>query len=140
MHTKVKVLLFDDDVDVLELCSHVLARKGYEVFAETDCGDLIQKVATIRPDVIFMDHWIDGGGIAATRRLKEHGIFNTIPIIYFSANDEVEHLARKAGADTYFAKPFDIHHLEDVITETLRKKNAHNLFLKQGEKNPGAFL
>lgn len=68
------------------------------------------------PDVILMDNWIpDDGGIVATQKLKSDEVLKEIPVIYFSANSEIELLANKAGAEAYLPKPFDLDDLEQII-------------------------
>ena len=68
------------------------------------------------PDVILMDNWIpDDGGIIATQTLKKQEDLKHIPVIYFSANSDIQLLASHAGAETYLAKPFDLEELERKI-------------------------
>ncbi|MNW07478.1 Polar-differentiation response regulator DivK [compost metagenome] len=72
------------------------------------------------PDIIFMDNWLpDVGGIDATRELKGHPTLKNIPVIYFTANNDVKSLAEQAGADGYLSKPFDIQELENIINKHL---------------------
>ena len=68
------------------------------------------------PQVILMDNWIpDTGGVIATQSIKQEADLKDIPVIYFSANNDIQSLARQAGADTYLEKPFDLNELEAVI-------------------------
>ncbi len=68
------------------------------------------------PDVILMDNWIpDAGGIVATQILKNNDELKSIPVVYFSANSDIQLLANQAGAETYLAKPFDLDELERII-------------------------
>ena len=63
-----------------------------------------------------MDNWLpDLSGIAATKILKNNTLLKNIPVIYFSANNEVKVLAKNAGADDYLAKTFDISALEEMV-------------------------
>ena len=74
------------------------------------------------PAVILMDNWIpDDGGIIATQTIKKVEKLKDIPVIYFSANSDIELLANHAGAETYLAKPFDLEELERVIDTVLVK-------------------
>jgi two-component system cell cycle response regulator DivK len=74
------------------------------------------------PNVILMDNWIpDVGGIAATKTLKANEKLNEIPVIYFSANSDIQLLANQAGAEAYLAKPFDLDELERIIKTALIK-------------------
>lgn len=120
MGDKKTVLIFDDDSNILELCSIILEEAGYEIKTSETSHDIIQKVESYLPDVILMDNWIpDIGGIAATQLLKNHPEYKKIPVIYFSANNDIHVLAEKAGADKFLSKPFDLIALENMIEETL---------------------
>ncbi|RZK82539.1 MAG: response regulator [Pedobacter sp.] len=116
-----KVFVFDDNADILELCTIILEDAGYEIKTSTTSNNIIDQVLAYVPDIIFMDNWLpDIGGIEATRALKKHETLNNIPVIYFSANNDVKSLAQEAGADGYLSKPFDIQELEDIITRHLK--------------------
>jgi len=111
-----RILIFDDDTDILSICSYILEEQGWQVFTRTNCNNIIEVLEEVQPDVILMDNWIpDTGGIVATQLIKEHEKFKSVPVIYFSANNDIKTLAQKAGADTFLAKPFDINELEDVV-------------------------
>ncbi len=111
-----RILIFDDDIDILSICSYILEEQGWEVRTSTNCNDIITKVNDFQPDVILMDNWIpDSGGIIATQTIKQDPQLKSIPVIYFSANNDIQSLASQAGADTYLSKPFDIEELENVI-------------------------
>jgi DNA-binding response OmpR family regulator len=111
-----KIIIFDDDEDILSICNYVLHEQGWEVHTFTDCNNIVEKVSGIMPNVILMDNWIpDVGGITATKTLKSTEKLNNIPVIYFSANSDIQLLASQAGAETYLAKPFDLDELERII-------------------------
>ncbi|MGY4538830.1 DNA-binding NtrC family response regulator [Mucilaginibacter sp. UYNi724] len=117
-----KIIIFDDDEDILSICSYILEEQGWEVHTFTDCNDITEKVSGISPDVILMDNWIpDAGGIIATQTLKKDEVLKNIPVVYFSANSDIQLLADHAGAETYLAKPFDLEELEKVINSVLIK-------------------
>lgn len=117
---KGKVAIFDDDHDILELCAFILKQKGFDVLTRANCSDLLNTVHAFKPDVILMDNWIpETGGIEATQTIKAQPDLKDIPIIYFSANNDIKSLAAKAGADKFLAKPFDIDALENLVTETV---------------------
>jgi len=111
-----KIIIFDDDEDILSICRYILKEQGWDVYTFSDCNNITEKVAEIMPDIILMDNWIpDAGGIAATQKLKSNERLKDIPVVYFSANSDIELLAENAGAETYLAKPFDLDELERVI-------------------------
>lgn len=119
-----KIIIFDDDEDILSICSYILEEQGWQVYTFTDCNNIAQKVEGIAPDVILMDNWIpDAGGIIATQTLKKTEELKNIPVVYFSANSDIQLLASHAGAETYLAKPFDLEDLERVINTVLHSDN-----------------
>jgi DNA-binding NtrC family response regulator len=117
-----KIIIFDDDEDILSICAYILEEQGWEVHTFTDCNNIVEKVSSIMPSVILMDNWIpDAGGIVATQTLKSTEDLKSIPVVYFSANSDIQLLADHAGAETYLAKPFDLDELEKIINEVLQK-------------------
>jgi DNA-binding response OmpR family regulator len=117
-----KIVIFDDDEDILSICAYILEEQGWEVFTFTDCNNIVEKVSPILPTVILMDNWIpDVGGIVATQTLKKDEALKNIPVVYFSANSDIQLLADQAGAETYLAKPFDLEELEKTINDVLQR-------------------
>ena len=117
-----KIVIFDDDEDILSICAYILEEQGWEVHTFTDCNNIAEKVSTVMPSVILMDNWIpDTGGIVATQTLKNTESLKNIPVVYFSANSDIQLLADHAGAETYLAKPFDLDELERTINDVLQK-------------------
>ena len=111
-----KILIFDDDTSILEVISIIFEENGYKVEISETSHDIIQKVEEFRPDVILMDNWIPNiGGVEATRLLKKHEEFKSIPVIYVTANNDIMALAKSAQADDYVAKPFNLEDLEEKV-------------------------
>ncbi|MGV4413474.1 response regulator [Chryseobacterium sp. T1] len=116
--SKKKIMIFDDDTVILEVISILFEDAGYDVEISETSHDILEKVAAYRPDVILMDNWIPNiGGVEATKLLKNHEEFNSIPVIYVTANSDIAALAANANADDYLAKPFDLDDLEGKITK-----------------------
>ncbi|HEV2353634.1 MAG TPA: response regulator, partial [Puia sp.] len=104
-----RVLILDDDLDILQICTIVLRKKGFDVQTVNNSDQVLEQVKSYQPDVILMDNWIPGpGGIEATRSLKLDESTQGIPVIFFSANSNVTQLAQEARADYFLQKPFDI--------------------------------
>lgn len=118
-----KVLIFDDDEDILAICTFILEEEGWVVTAYPDCRHIIERALAAEPDVILMDNWIpDEGGIVATQALKNDVRLKAIPVIYFSANSDIQQLAAKAGAEYYLPKPFDLDDLKKAIHTAAESK------------------
>jgi DNA-binding response OmpR family regulator len=113
-----RVMIFDDDNDLLEVCTIVLKSKNYTVSGLNKCNDIVQEVKSFLPNVILMDNWIpDVGGVKATQLLKNNEELKSIPVVFFSANDRIRDLAIEAGADFYLQKPFEIEDLEMIVSK-----------------------
>lgn len=111
-----KVFIFDDNQELLELCTIILEDIGCEIKTSTTSNDIEQQVMEFLPDLIFMDNWLpDISGIEATKILKANKDLQKIPVIYFSANNNIGALAKEAGADDFLAKPFDISAFERIV-------------------------
>ena len=122
-----KVLVFDDDTEIFAILNYIMEENGWHMHSQANCKDLIEVVREISPDVILMDNWIpETGGIIATQTLKNHPELRNIPVIYFSANNNIAALAQKAGADSFISKPFDIEDLERAVRAYLEKPATSN--------------
>ena len=111
-----KIFIFDDNLEILELCTEILEDLGCQVKTSPTTNNVEQQVLDYMPDLIFMDNWLpDISGIEATRMIKSNENLKNIPILYFSANSNIDALAKEAGADDYLAKPFDIDQFEEVV-------------------------
>ena len=111
-----KILIFDDDKSILEVISIIFEENGYKVEISETSHDIIQKVTEFQPDLILMDNWIPNiGGVEATKLLKNNEDFKHIPVIYVTANNDIEMLAQKANADDFVAKPFNLEDLEEKV-------------------------
>ncbi|GAA0893698.1 hypothetical protein GCM10009122_33770 [Fulvivirga kasyanovii] len=115
---KKKVLLCDNDPDIIEIVSLILAGKGFEVFICTTCEEVPDKIENHNPDLIIMDLWIpEMGGEETTMMLKNSPKYKDIPVIILSANNEIEVISRRSGADGFIAKPFEIRELVSKIND-----------------------
>lgn len=77
---------------------------------------LINAVKIFKPDLIFIDHNMPGiCGTDATKMLKSHPEYSLIPVIYFSGQDNIVQLAKEAGANAFFRKPFEINALLGIV-------------------------
>lgn len=113
-----KVFIFDDNIEILELCTEILEDLGLEVKTSPTTNSVEEQVSSYMPDLIFMDNWLpDISGIEATKLIKANETLKHIPVIYFSANSNISALASEAGADEFIAKPFDI----DLFERTVKK-------------------
>lgn len=115
-----RILVFDDDPTIFDIIKYVLEEKGMEVLSSGDSNDVVNKIKHIKPDIIMMDNHIpDHGGIVATQNIKMQKELQHIPVIFFTASEDVKDLAKRAGADAFLAKPFGLETLYGVIKQLL---------------------
>lgn len=117
---KKRVLIFDDDADILQICSIVLGNNGFEVITEKSCEDILSKIDRYAPDVLLLDNKIPPmGGIPASQAVKASPGHARVPIVFFSAHQDVARLAEEARADHYIEKPFDLDALVAILNRAI---------------------
>jgi len=104
-----KILVVDDDPDIVEFLQELLVQEGYST-AITDKGDYVEKLRDSGlPDLIIIDVLLSGkDGREIVKHLKNQEETRHIAVIMFSAHPGAEKTARAAGADDFVAKPFEI--------------------------------
>jgi two-component system cell cycle response regulator DivK len=116
-----RVLVCDDDKEILQVLDIILTGAGWEVITSENVVEIIAQVEKSNPSVIVMDNWIpDTGGIIATQQIKSDPRFSSIPVVYSTANDNIDQLAEQAGADLSIGKPFDLDEFESIIEKAYR--------------------
>jgi two-component system, OmpR family, alkaline phosphatase synthesis response regulator PhoP len=103
-----RILVVDDDPDILELLHYNLTREGYEVEQAENGKKAIEAAQAFKPNVILMDVMMPVlDGIAACRQLREMNDFRQTHIIFLTARSEEfsEVAAFDAGADDFITKP-----------------------------------
>lgn len=117
-----RIMIFDDDETILTILKYILEADGWQVFKSANSNNIINQVNSVRPAVIMMDNNIpDCGGVIAIRNLKQHIELQRIPIIFFTANPDIEDLSKQAGADAWLAKPFNLVELHAIVRQVLNK-------------------
>ncbi len=106
----VRVMVVDDERNILDIVRFNLEVEGYEVFTAADGMEALSMVHEVAPDLILCDIMMpELSGLEVCRRLKADGRTNQIPIVMLSAKaqsqDKLDSIA--AGADDFVTKPFD---------------------------------
>ncbi len=121
MKTK-KVLVIDDDYDIVEPLSMLLSDSGYEVRTITKGYEVYEKIEKFKPDVILLDVLMSGSdGRTICKTIKEHKDMKTIQIIMMSAYPNAKKESTQVGADAFIAKPFETSNLLTLIQKILQK-------------------
>ncbi|HUF07995.1 MAG TPA: response regulator transcription factor [Rhodothermales bacterium] len=119
-----KILLVDDEPDLLELVRYNLIRDGYTVFTAANGEQALKVAAEVRPHLVVLDVRMPVlDGIETCKRLRDNRDTADLPVIMLTALsqeiDEVKGLG--AGADDYIAKPVSYRKLEARIKSLLRR-------------------
>lgn len=122
--TRHRILLVDDEADILEFVGYNLQREGYEVFTAGDGAEGVARALEVRPHLILLDRMMPRmDGIETCRRLREHPELSETMIVFLTALGEDEHQLSgfEAGADDYISKPIKMHILVSRIKAILKR-------------------
>lgn len=139
---KRRLLLVDDEANLLRAVTWTLRDAGYDVTAARSGPDALIELAKSIPDLIISDIRMPGlDGYELLRRLRANGRTNLIPVIFLTAkgtlNDRITGL--HCGADAYITKPFDPDELLAIIKNILeRVERTHAALARNAELATGA--
>jgi DNA-binding response OmpR family regulator len=115
-----KVLILDDNADILELVHEVLEYEGFEVRSESKGRGFMDVLSAFKPDLLLLDYMVpDMSGEELCRQIKSHQDYQHLPVILFSAYIIKETDINHFGCDAIILKPFDLDHLVCKINELL---------------------
>jgi DNA-binding response OmpR family regulator len=113
-----KVLIIDDDPDILDAVQLILSSGGYDSESSTKGDKTCQFVRDYKPDLIILDVLLSGNdGRKICRTLKSDLITTSIPIIMISAHPSAEASSKACGADSFIPKPFSV---ADLLNEVAK--------------------
>jgi DNA-binding response OmpR family regulator len=119
-----KIMIIEDDADILDIMTYILTDKGYEVVSSGNSA-LLAEIDTHYPDLILLDNRLpEGLGLEICRQNKQKWKAegkSVCPVVIISADHELETLANKYEADGFLEKPFDVANFLTVITKFIKK-------------------
>lgn len=147
--SKERILVVDDEEDILELVRYNLAKEGYHVTGAITGEDALEKAGVEAFDLIVLDLMLPGiDGLEVTKKLKNNRATEQIPIVMLSAKGEEADIVTglELGADDYITKPFSPKVLIARVRTALRRKNItpddhvavvhiHNLEIHPGRRS-----
>jgi DNA-binding response OmpR family regulator len=111
-----KVLIVDDNSDILWVVETILKRYGFDVLSTLKGEEVMAKTKKYNPQLILLDVFLSGiDGIEVCNTLKSTPETKNIPIIMFSAHTNSQDLMKFCKADDFVAKPFDSNELVKKI-------------------------
>jgi two-component system alkaline phosphatase synthesis response regulator PhoP len=124
-----KILVADDEKDILEIISYNLINEGYDVYTAKDGNEAIDVAKKIHPDLIILDIMMPyKSGIEVCEVLRSLDEFKQTLIIFLTAlNDETSHIAGfESGADDYVSKPISPKVLVSRVNALFRRVHKEN--------------
>jgi len=125
--TKRKILVVDDEINILKAVSDLLTASGYEVITAMDGKAGIELAGKVKPDLILLDIMMPKvSGMELLKRLKSKEDSLHVPIIILSAKSDVDTLSEALWnyADKYITKPYDPPALIEAIQASLNTSTA----------------
>jgi two-component system phosphate regulon response regulator PhoB len=145
---KERILVVDDEEDILELVRFNLAREGYPILCTTSGEETLKIAQKEHPDLIVLDLMLPGiDGLEVAKALKSDSKTRDIPIIMLTARGEEADIVTglELGADDYVTKPFSPRILVARVRAVLRRRasegpedesvlKVHNLLIHPGRR------
>ena len=125
--SKERILVVEDEEDILELVRYNLSREGYQVAGVTSGEKALKKIKSEPYDLIVLDLMLPGiDGLEVAKTLKKDAKTNHIPIIMLTAKGEEADIVTglELGADDYITKPFSPRILIARIRAVLRRQST----------------
>jgi two-component system alkaline phosphatase synthesis response regulator PhoP len=143
-----KILIADDEPDIIEIVSYNLSKEGFEVFTAADGNEALQQARQHHPDLIILDIMMPGKtGVVVCQILRTQPEFAQTLIIFLTAlSDETVHIkGLESGADDYVTKPVSPKVLISkvhALFRRVRKKDTENKKIVLGDFSidPASYL
>lgn len=116
-----RILIVDDDAQMLELMEQLLEREGYKVLLAASSAEALTLIEREVPDLFIIDLVLpDEDGLALCRRLRRDTRTSALPVVFMTGEDAPYTVAEAlaAGGDDYIRKPF-------VVRELMARLRAH---------------
>jgi len=128
MNTQKKILIVDDETINLDFFDVMLSKLGFTVEKACDGVEALEKVKRFFPDIILLDNIMPNmSGWEVTKILKNDPRYREIPIVMFSALDDVKDKVEgfELGVDDYITKPFNFSEVLARIRAVLRNRELY---------------
>ena len=122
-----RIVVIEDEADILEVIAYNLKREGYEVVTSTSGEDGLEKIEKTKPHLVVLDLMLpEVDGIELCKKLKSDPLTQSIPVIMVTAKGEESDvvLGLGVGADDYVTKPFSPRELTARVKAVLRRSKS----------------
>src|SRR2546428_6163200 len=122
-----KVLIIEDETDLIKLLKYNLEKEGFKVSYATDGSIALAEVRRDVPDLVILDLMLPGlSGLEVCRQLRHSERFSRIPILILSARSEEADrvIGLELGADDYVTKPFSMREVVARVRALFRRSET----------------
>ncbi|MBV8389273.1 MAG: response regulator [Mucilaginibacter sp.] len=117
-----RVLVLDDNQDILDVVQETLSYEKFEVKSTSNSDEVMSLVKEFDPDLIILDYRVAGtNGGEVCKQIKSHPDFNDKPVIIFSAYINHQDEIMAYGCDAVINKPFDLAELIDKVNDLINQ-------------------
>jgi DNA-binding response OmpR family regulator len=121
-----KILIIDDDPDVITVLQILLKKKGYEVAAASREEEVYVQLNQFHPHLVIMDVLLSGvDGRQVCKKIKNDPNWKHVPVIMFSAHPGAQKNMNEFGADDFLPKPFEGNKLLERVQLHLAKSSKN---------------
>ena len=127
MESGAKVLVVDDEPNILKMLEQYLSTEDFTVEVASSGMEALEKVDSFDPELILLDVMMPGmDGFEVLERIKGNPAHAATPVIMLTARDQSADVLRgyQGGATAYQVKPFDMDELLETIAKVLRESRA----------------
>lgn len=124
LNTMTRILIIEDDKDIVELVRYNLAHEGFQVTSMSDGGSGLAQVKKTPPDVLLLDLMLPKlSGLEICKEIRRDASLNRLPILMLTARGEEADrvVGLEMGADDYVTKPFSPRELVARVKALLRR-------------------
>lgn len=129
MAKQLKILMADDEANILSLSGEALKQQGYDIITASDGLIALEKAISEKPDLVILDRQMPGmNGLEVCKKIRETAELRDTPVIFLTGQDTKTEIMEgySEGASEYITKPFNLNELIETVACTLskRKKSA----------------
>ena len=121
-----KILIVDDEPNIVLSVEFLMKRSGYDVVTATDGQEALDLLAEVMPDLMILDVMMPRkNGFEVCAEVRADQRFQKLPILMLSAKGREAEVKKglSLGADAYITKPFSTHELAEKVSELLQHKD-----------------
>jgi CheY-like chemotaxis protein len=115
-----RLLILDDDKDILDVMCEIFSGEGYEVKTIENADNILNDIKYYHPDIILIDYILKGiNGGEICHQIKTNITTCTIPVIIVTAYSRVINSLGDYGCNSFVSKPFEVTELVQQVNELL---------------------